>query len=151
MTDVHLLLLSALLTWLSLMLASTLRSRLWTAEGSKIAFGNREQVPAPSPLAGRADRAAKNLVENMPIFIAAVLAARLAGAPPEAIAPGAQLFVWARVAYLAVYLAGVPYLRTLVFGASIVGITMIGAVAVQAARIGERHSSAGVQSSIAEP
>jgi uncharacterized MAPEG superfamily protein len=141
MTDVHLLLLAAFLTWFSLMLASSLRSRLWTPEGSKIAFGNRDHVPAPSPLAARADRAAKNLVENMPIFIAVVLAARFAGAPPEAIAPWAHLFVWARVVYLAVYLAGVPYLRTLVFGASIAGIAMIATVALHAARIGEHRST----------
>lgn len=140
-TDVHLLILAAFLTWASLMLASALRSRIWTAEGGKIAFGNRERMPEPTPLAGRADRAAKNLVENMPIFIAAVAAARFAGAPPEAILPGAQLFVWARVIYLGVYLAGVPYLRTLVFGASIVGIAMIATVALHAARVGERQST----------
>jgi uncharacterized MAPEG superfamily protein len=85
MTDVHLLLLAAFLTWFSLMLASGLRS---STAGMTFNFGNREQQPPLSPLAGRADRAAKNLVENMPIFIAVVVAARFAGASSDAIVPG---------------------------------------------------------------
>jgi len=127
MTDVHLLLAAAFLTWFSLMLASGLRS---STAGLRFNFGNRDEQPRLSPIAGRADRAAKNLVENMPIFVAAMVAARFAGASPEEIAPGAHVFVWARVLYLGVYLAGVPYLRTLVFGVSIVGIFMIAGVAL---------------------
>jgi uncharacterized MAPEG superfamily protein len=129
MTDVHLLLIAAFLTWFSLMLASGLRT---ATAGVKFNFGNREEPQPLSPVAGRADRAAKNLVENMPTFIAVLLAARLAGATPEAIAPGAHVFVWARVLYLGVYLAGVPYLRTVVFGVSIVGIFLIAGAALGA-------------------
>lgn len=127
MTDVHLLLIAAFLTWFSLMLASGLRT---STAGVQWNLGNRDEQPPPSPIAGRADRAAKNLVENMPIFIAVFVAARFAGATPEAIAPGAHLFVWARLLYLAVYLIGVPYLRTLVFGVSVVGIFMVAGAAL---------------------
>jgi uncharacterized MAPEG superfamily protein len=130
MTDIQLLLLAAFLTWFSLLLASMLRARTWTSAGQRLALGNREAMPEPSPLAGRADRAAKNLVENMPIFLSALLAARLAGAAPEDIAPGAQLFVGARIVYLGVYLLGIPYLRTLVFALSVAGIGMIAATAL---------------------
>lgn len=132
MTDVHLLLLAAFWTWFSLILASSLRSRSWTSAGREVAFGNRDQLPDPSPLARRADRAAHNMVENLPLFICAVVAARLAGASSDAIVPGAHVFVWARVVYLGVYLAGVPYLRTLVYFISIVGIATVGAAAVRA-------------------
>ena len=127
MTDVHLLLSAAFLTWFSLMLASALRS---STAGLKFNFGNRDQEPPLSPIAGRADRAAKNLLENMPLFIAVVVAARFAGASSDAIVPGAHVFVWARVLYLGVYLVGVPYLRTAVFGVSLVGIFMIAAAAL---------------------
>jgi len=132
MTDIHLLLLAAFLTWFSLMLASFLRSRSWTAAGRELAFGNRDDLPPPTPLAGRADRAAKNMLENLPIFTGVLLAARLAGAAPEAIATGAHVFVWARVIYLAVYLVGVPYLRTAVFAVSVVGIGMMASLALTA-------------------
>jgi uncharacterized MAPEG superfamily protein len=116
MTDVHLLLAAAFVTWLSLILAATLRSRSWTPAGKQLAFGNREAMPEPSPIAGRADRAAKNNLENLVVFVAAFAAARFAGAPPERLVLGAHLFVWGRCAYVAVYLAGIPYLRTLVLG-----------------------------------
>lgn len=127
MTDVHLLLTAAFLTWFSLMLASGLRS---STAGMKFNFGNRDESPPLSPIAGRADRAAKNLVENMPLFIAVVVAARFAGASSDAIVPGAHVFVWARVLYLGVYLLGVPYLRTAVFGVSVLGIFMIAGAAL---------------------
>lgn len=130
MTDVHLLLLAALLTWISLCLASSLRSRSWTSSGLELAFGNRDALPQPSPLAARADRAAKNLLENLPLFMAALLAARLHGATSDDITPGAHVFLWARVVYLALYLAGVPYLRTIVWAVSIVGIGMIATHAI---------------------
>lgn len=121
MTDVHLLLVATFVTWASLMLASTLRSRAWTPEGQKLAFGNRDAMPVPSPIAGRAQRAALNNVENLVLFVAALVAARLSGAAPEATLSGAHLFAWGRVAYVAVYLAGIPYLRTAVWLLSVIG------------------------------
>lgn len=130
MTDVHLLLLAACVTWASILLASVLRSRSWTPEGRKLAFGNRDVMPEPSPIAGRALRAASNNVENLALFVAAFVAARLAGATPEALLPGAHLFVWGRVAYVGVYLAGIPYLRTLVWLASVIGTFRVAAAAL---------------------
>jgi uncharacterized MAPEG superfamily protein len=129
-TDTHLLLVAAVLTWASLLLASMLRSRSWTPEGMKIGFGNREIMPEPSPIAGRAERAARNTLDNLVLFVAAFAAARLAGAPPERIVPGAHLFVWERCLYLAVYIAGVPYLRTVVYAASVIGIGWVGSAAL---------------------
>jgi uncharacterized MAPEG superfamily protein len=130
MTDVHLLLVATFVTWASLMLAAVLRSRSWTPAGHKLAFGNREAMPEPSPIAGRAQRAALNNLENLGLFVAAFVAARLAGAAPEAVLPGAHLFVWGRVVYLGVYLAGIPYLRTLVWLASVIGIFRVAGAAL---------------------
>ncbi len=130
MTDTHLLLVAALLTWASLLLASVLRARTWTPEGMKVGFGNREAMPEPSPLAGRAERAARNTLDNLVLFVAAFAAARLSGAPPERILFGAHVFVWARCVYLAVYLAGIPYLRTAVYAVSVLGIAWVGSAAL---------------------
>jgi uncharacterized MAPEG superfamily protein len=130
MTDVHLLLVATFVTWASLMLAAVLRSRSWTPAGRKLAFSNREAMPEPSPIAGRAQRAALNNLENLALFVAAFVAARLSGATPEAVLPGAHLFVWGRVAYVGVYLAGVPYLRTLVWLVSVIGIFRVAAAAL---------------------
>jgi uncharacterized MAPEG superfamily protein len=38
---------------------------------------------------------------------------------------GAQLYFWARLAYVPVYAAGIPYLRTLLWAASIAGIVLV--------------------------
>jgi len=130
MTDVHLLLVITFVTWASLMLAAVLRSRSWTPLGQKLAFGNREAMPEPSPIAGRAQRAALNNLENLALFVAAFVAARLAGATPEAVLPGAHLFVWGRLAYVGVYLAGIPYLRTLVWLVSVIGIFRVAGTAL---------------------
>jgi len=38
---------------------------------------------------------------------------------------GAQLFFWARLAYAPIYVAGPPWLRTGVWGVSIIGLVLI--------------------------
>lgn len=38
---------------------------------------------------------------------------------------GVQLYFWARVAYLPIYVVGIPYLRTLVWTVSMIGIVML--------------------------
>ena len=38
---------------------------------------------------------------------------------------GGQLFFWARVAYAVIYLVGIPYLRTLAWLVSVIGLVMI--------------------------
>lgn len=123
--DLHYLAYSAVLTWVMLMAASLIRVHAWTPKGLLLAFGNRDNLTDASPLAGRADRAAKNMLENLLLFAVVVLVARLAGTSPDNIAPGAQLFFWARVVYFFVYLAGIPYVRTLVWSISIAGLVMI--------------------------
>jgi uncharacterized MAPEG superfamily protein len=125
MNDLHYLVLSAALTWIMLMTAAMVRSRGWTLAGMRIALGNRDRLPEATPLAARADRAARNMVENLVLFAVVVLAARLVGAPAELLARGAALFFWARLVYFFVYLAGIPYLRTAVWAVSIAGLVLI--------------------------
>ena len=38
---------------------------------------------------------------------------------------GAQIFLYARIAYAAVYIAGLPWVRTAVWGVSMVGLAII--------------------------
>jgi uncharacterized MAPEG superfamily protein len=38
---------------------------------------------------------------------------------------GAEVFFWSRVLYLPVYYAGIAYLRTLVWLASVIGLAMM--------------------------
>ena len=126
MSHLHALTLSAALTWVMLLTASLLRSRGWTPPGMKLAFGNREQMPPDTPLTGRADRAAKNMVENLVLFTAVLAAGRLAGVDPATLDTGSTVFLAARLAYFPVYLAGVAYLRTAIWGVSLYGMALIG-------------------------
>jgi len=94
--------------------------------GIKWNAGNREGEPKPlTGVAARAQRANLNFLETFPFFAAAVLAVMLQGSNNAHTAMGAELYFWARLVYLPVYLIGVPYLRTLVWFASIWGLVML--------------------------
>jgi uncharacterized MAPEG superfamily protein len=54
-----------------------------------------------------------------------VLAAHVSGHANATTALGAQIFFIARVAHAAVYILGIPYLRTAAFGAGAAGMLMI--------------------------
>src|SRR3954470_10935942 len=124
MTMVQALVWSGILTLLMVLVASAFCAKVWEPGGPMIAFGNREGLPPPLGLAGRADRAAKNQLEAMAMFLAVVLAAHIAGKAPQA-ALGATIFFWARLFYWPVYLAGIVYLRTLIWFVSIIGLILI--------------------------
>ena len=87
--------------------------------------GNREGLPEIKGWAGRAARAHRNMLENLVLFAALVLVAVAAGKTNDTTLMGAQIFLWARVAYALVYIAGIPWLRTGVWAVSIVGLAMI--------------------------
>jgi uncharacterized MAPEG superfamily protein len=124
MTTVQALVWSGILTFVMLLVASGFCAKVWTPGGVDTAFGNREGMAPPLNMAGRADRAAKNMMEGMVMFLALVLAAQLAGKAQQA-AFGATIFFWARLVYWPVYLAGIIYLRTLVWFVSIFGLILI--------------------------
>jgi uncharacterized MAPEG superfamily protein len=118
-------LLSVILTWTMVLTASVLRARGWTLPGLQAAFGNRDDLPEPSALCGRADRAARNMLENMVLFVVAVVGASMAHADGDRLLLSAKIFFWARVAYFPVYLVGVRYLRTAIWSVGVVGIAII--------------------------
>ena len=114
-----------LLTWLAVLLASLIRAKAWTPKGLMLALGNRDRLPEPTPLAGRAQRAAANTFENLVFFAALALVAQAAGATNERVLLGAQVFLWARLVYLPVYVVGIPFVRTGVWTVSIAGLGLM--------------------------
>ena len=121
----HYVVYAAGLTLLSLFMGSFFRNKLWTPHGMKLGMGNREQLPPPTAISGRADRAAMNTLENFVIFAAIALTAHIAGVDGEKVALGAVIFFWARVAYLICYIAGIAYVRSAIWFISLVGEAMI--------------------------
>ena len=93
--------------------------------GLPMLAGNRDGLPEIRGWGGRAARAHRNMLENLVLFAALVLVAVVAGRTNATTLLGAQIFLYARLAYAAVYLAGIPWLRTATWGVSAVGLAMI--------------------------
>jgi uncharacterized MAPEG superfamily protein len=93
--------------------------------GMEWGLGNRDTPLELPPWAARAKRAHGNLVENLLPFAALVLVAHVSGKANETTALGATIFFWSRLAYAAVYTAGVKIVRTLIFFAGTLGLVLI--------------------------
>jgi len=65
------------------------------------------------------------MLESLVIFAALVLVAQFAGKTSVATALGAQLFFWSRLAYAPVYVIGIRWLRTALWGFSFAGLLQI--------------------------
>jgi uncharacterized MAPEG superfamily protein len=88
--------------------------------------GPRDDPPKPlGRMAARADRAFANFKETWPIFIALALGLAVTGRSGGPAATGAWIWLGARIAYLPLYLFGVPYVRSLAFGVSAAGLVMM--------------------------
>jgi len=102
-------------------------TRFKTAQyGRKWNVGARDEVlPPPTLMTGRTIRAQANFEETFPIAIVALLGVVLANRTSEMTALGGWIWLGARVAYLPLYAAGVPVIRTIVFVISMAGLTMV--------------------------
>lgn len=94
--------------------------------GLKWNTGARDGDPAAlTGAAARIRRAFRNFLETFPFFAAAVLAVVATGRTSADTALGAQLYFWARVAYVPLYAAGIPYVRTLAWAVSLWGLIKV--------------------------
>ena len=87
--------------------------------------GNRENLPPITGWADRAARAHRNMLENLVLFAALVLVAHVAGKANGVTILGSELFFWARLVYVPVFVIGIPWVRTGVWGVSVVGLVLI--------------------------
>lgn len=88
--------------------------------------GPRDQAKQPqSNFAQRANRALRNILETYPAFVALALALAVTGKIGGMGAVGAALWFWGRVAYLPLYLFGIPYVRTLAWALSAAGLILM--------------------------
>jgi uncharacterized MAPEG superfamily protein len=88
--------------------------------------GPRDGVAPPlTGVAGRLDRAANNFLETFPFFAIGVLMLALLHKETEQTAIGAQMYFWARVAYVPAYAAGISYVRTAIWAVAVTGIIFV--------------------------
>jgi uncharacterized MAPEG superfamily protein len=116
--------------WLSVCLGivQLILAVLFSLNARGLAWGagaRDEPAPPLSKLGGRIERAFKNFLETFVFFAAAVLMLNALGRHTAMSALGAQIFFWSRVAYVPVYAAGIPFVRTILWIAAIVGIGMV--------------------------
>ena len=120
--DLKYLLFSVLLTFVQVLIAAASANQ---AVGLNTLAGNREGMAELTGFAGRARRAHLNMIENMVLFAVLVLIAAVAGKANATTAMGALIFFWARLIYAVIYLIGIPWLRTLAWAVSVIGMVMI--------------------------
>ena len=111
-------------TLITVVVGGAIRNQEWTKEGRDIGLGNRDNLKEATPMGGRAERAAKNSIEAAAFFVPLALVANAAGMDAE-VMQGAQIAFWARVAYVPVYIAGIKYLRSLIWIGGVVGYGMM--------------------------
>src|SRR5262245_39017939 len=99
--------------------ASLQRGYRWSASSRD------EPVEPLHGVAGRLERALRNYLETFPLFAALVLATHSVGRHNALTEWGAQLYFWGRVAYLPLYAAGIPLVRSLVWNVAAVGMLLL--------------------------
>jgi uncharacterized MAPEG superfamily protein len=120
--EVTLLLWSVALTFIQMLIAV---SGATLQVGLPELAGNRENLAPATSWAGRAQRAHRNMLESLVLFAMLVLVTEITNKNNAITGLGAQLFFWARVAYAVIYVVGVPWVRTAVWGVSVLGLILI--------------------------
>ena len=89
--------------------------------------GARDAMPPAglSPLHARTRRAQANMTEGMVMFVPLILTAVHTGELSIMTSAGAAAFFYGRLAFAPLYYFGVPWLRTLAWFVSIIGLLMI--------------------------
>ncbi len=94
--------------------------------GSDWNAGPRDEEKQPtSALAGRAARASRNFQETYPAFIGLLLGLAFIGDASGWGVLGGWLWLIARIVYIPLYLAGIPYIRSLVWLGSLLGLLVM--------------------------
>ena len=122
-TELTLLAWTLVLALVQIMLVANLR----TAEtGLQYNASARDgEAPPPRPITARLQRAQANLYETLPLFAAAVLIAHVSGSEGDLTLWGCWMYLVARIVYVPLYAAGIPYVRSLVWLVSLVGLIMV--------------------------
>jgi uncharacterized MAPEG superfamily protein len=87
--------------------------------------GSRDNLPPLPPYGARAERAARNMAESLPFFLAAAILTLVFKVEQPLGIAGAQVFFFGRLAYLVLYILAVPYVRSLVWTLAFAGIVMM--------------------------
>lgn len=122
-TELSVLAWGCVLALLHVLLAAHVRTRQY---GAKWNMGARDgELPPPQPIVGRLARAQANFYETFPLYAAAALIVSIGHLNNRTTAIGAIIWILARAVYLPLYALGVPYVRTLAWAVSLIGILLV--------------------------
>lgn len=122
-TELTILAWTLVLALVQILLVSSLRTQ---ETGVKYNAGPRDGgAPPPRPVTARLQRAQANLFETLPLFAAAVLIAHVSGSEGDLTLWGCWLYLVARIVYVPLYAAGIPFVRSMVWLVSLAGLVMV--------------------------
>ena len=87
--------------------------------------GSRDELPQLTSVGGRSERAVRNFGESLPFFLTVAILTIVLDREATISLVGAQIFFWARLAYLGLYLTAVPWLRSITWTVAFAGIVMM--------------------------
>ena len=93
--------------------ASFQRGYRWTSSARDV------EVPRLTGVAGPSERALRNFLETLPVFVAAVFLVHVLSRESVLSEWGAGLYLSARVVYLLLYAFGIPLIRSLVWNTAL--------------------------------
>ncbi len=93
--------------------------------GNAYTMGPRDEKIEATGLAGRMERAQRNFQESFPLFAVVVLLAHISNMSNVFTVMGAHLYFWCRLLYLPAYGFAIPYMRTILWQLSMIGIVLI--------------------------
>lgn len=98
-----------------------------SGEEAQIAFlrSNRDVRPDPTVMAGRMERALRNMFEALPVFLPLALIAEIQGITEGWALTGAAVFFAARVLYIPAYASGIAWIRSATWTVGHAGLVMM--------------------------
>ena len=87
--------------------------------------GSRDDEVLATGIGGRFERAYYNMLETFPVFAALVLIIQVSESWTPTSAIAVQIYFWGRVLYIPAYIIGIPFIRTMVWFVSMIGIVML--------------------------
>ncbi len=93
--------------------------------GFGYALSPRDDLSNDAGIAGRIERAYYNMLETFPVFAALVLTVQATESWTTLTALGVQLYFWGRVFYVPAYVAGIPFVRTIIWFVATIGLCLL--------------------------
>ena len=111
------------LALVQLFIAAALRNK---ETGSAYNVGPRDEPGPPVGIVtGRLQRAHRNLLETLPVFIGAILIVHVTNRYGQLTYWGAWIYLIARIIYVPLYALGIPVARSIAFQVSLLGLTLL--------------------------